>query len=335
MSLNKEISNPTRESIEELVSGVPESFVKSYTTKEPEDNTYAEIVQDLELQRDKASVQPNKKNSYIKTWVKPDYVKTWAKAEYKKTWTKQDPPIETKEEEYPRDYLDLVKESLIIQKLEERGIHNISKIKRDAQGNALSVSGYNEKTKTPHTSIAIEKIEGVTMDNYSFGNPREIVETFVKVAKTMKEINREGILYNDIKPKNIMMTKEGEPIIIDFDAYGYLEKDGVKVIKGTPAYDSPEKKAYLMYTTLFTKSPVGIPSDIYSFTLTLADIVGIDIYELTQGNTSSLSDFVEKGKIDEKLASFIRINISGAPKDRMQSFDEVENYLKSINEKPV
>lgn len=318
--MNMEISHPTKESIEELVSQEPNSFVKSYTPKE---HNYSKILLDMERSIDEKKHKQNKASStYVTTWVKPAYVKTWTKENYKKTWA----------EEYPIDYLDMVNESFILQKLEKRGIRNIARIKRDAQGNALSASGFNGKTRKFHTSIAIEEIEGVTMDGYSFKNQQEIVTTFIKVARTMNEINKEGILYNDIKPRNIMMNKEGEPIIIDFDSCGYLKENGVEVIKGTPAYDSPEKKTYMLYPHLFTKSPIGIQSDIYSFALTLADIVGLDIQELNQ---SQVDAFIRDNKIDEKLGNFIKINISSAPKDRMQTFEEVEKYLSSINEKAV
>jgi len=94
-----------------------------------------------------------------------------------------------------------------------------------------------------------------------------------KLALAMAEMHQRSVVHRDLKPGNIMMRKNGEPVLLDFG----LARDYTSVSKtfttsglitGTPAYMSPEQYEG-------DSSKVGPPSDLYS--------LGVILYQLATG----------------------------------------------------
>ncbi|MBL8854225.1 MAG: protein kinase, partial [Planctomycetaceae bacterium] len=70
----------------------------------------------------------------------------------------------------------------------------------------------------------------------------EVVEVVATVADALHYAHRQGIVHRDIKPGNILISKEGRPFVVDF-GLALREKELGKGPKyaGTPAYMSPEQ----------------------------------------------------------------------------------------------
>lgn len=75
---------------------------------------------------------------------------------------------------------------------------------------------------------------------------REIALIFEKAARALHVAHESGVIHRDVKPANIMLTPEGEPVILDFGlarddegAAQLLSMSGEA--SGTPAYMSPEQ----------------------------------------------------------------------------------------------
>jgi serine/threonine protein kinase len=101
-----------------------------------------------------------------------------------------------------------------------------------------------------------------------------------KIARGLVLAHRENILHGDIKPSNIILSFDGQPMLVDFNLSDGGGKETGK-LGGTPPYMAPERLALL---TPFTDSELGrtqteltLRSDIFS--------LGVVLYELLYGDT--------------------------------------------------
>lgn len=87
-------------------------------------------------------------------------------------------------------------------------------------------------------------------------NEDEIRKLVLRLVKTLMELEERGILHNDIKPDNILVTDDGHPILIDFNISKKIDEPVKDVhTKKTESYVAPEKEG---------KGIVSILTEIYS-----------------------------------------------------------------------
>ena len=75
---------------------------------------------------------------------------------------------------------------------------------------------------------------------------REVVRFFASLCDGLAALKAKGIVHRDIKPQNIRVRSNGDPVIIDFGLARHLGlPDLTKTIQGarlgTPAYFAPEQ----------------------------------------------------------------------------------------------
>jgi serine/threonine protein kinase len=138
--------------------------------------------------------------------------------------------------------------------------------------NIVSVLGYGEYEGRPY--LVMEYVQGKTLKEL-LGKPmpwQKAASILIPIAKALHHAHSKKIIHRDVKPSNIIINEEGEPMLTDFGVAKILgaksEKDltATNVGIGTPHYMAPEQGR---------GQEVGPKSDIYS--------LGVVLYEMVTG----------------------------------------------------
>lgn len=140
---------------------------------------------------------------------------------------------------------------------------------------------------------ALHRDDVLTMDTLgvSCSSPRTAVpqppaDTYVHaicrmgacLADAMQYAHDRGLVHLDLKPSNVLLAADGQPMVLDF----HLARSPIQAgddsawLGGTPGYMSPEQRAALNAVQLGKPAPhtVDERSDIYSLGVTLYDALG-------------------------------------------------------------
>lgn len=117
-------------------------------------------------------------------------------------------------------------------------------INRVSSSGVAKVFEVNTEGETPY--VAMELIKGVTIaqDVSEFGtwNLPDLIDLAQWLARILRELHSAGVVHRDVKPANIMISKQG-PVLIDF---GISQTPGAErltatgLVTGTPGYISPQ-----------------------------------------------------------------------------------------------
>src|SRR4051794_20359295 len=98
--------------------------------------------------------------------------------------------------------------------------------------------------------FSMKFVEGGQLDEVVRCTPmsiRQAAELVTKVARTVHYAHEHGILHRDIKPGNILLDAEGEPLLTDFGLVRLVEAESTitrtREALGTPSYMAPEQAA--------------------------------------------------------------------------------------------
>jgi serine/threonine protein kinase/lipopolysaccharide biosynthesis regulator YciM len=195
--------------------------------------------------------------------------------------------------------------------------------------------------------IVMEYVEGEDLASRLKKGPLDLEESLqiaTRVLEAISYAHSRGIVHRDIKPKNIMITPQGQPKVLDFglalvlqetqaaesggDTQSCLTLPGV--VMGTPAYMSPEQ-AY--------GAIIDARSDLFS--------VGAVLYECIAGkvafpgdNVVEVLDRIKQSdppppshfdrSIPSDLEHIILKALAKSPEARYQSADEMLRDLRGV-----
>ncbi len=93
-----------------------------------------------------------------------------------------------------------------------------------------------------------------------------VLRYFEKAARALHAAHAAGVLHRDVKPGNLMIDQNGDPVILDFGLARAVEEEQSVLTRsgdrfGTPAYMSPEQ--------IENPAAVGRSTDVYALGVTL------------------------------------------------------------------
>ncbi len=191
--------------------------------------------------------------------------------------------------------------------------------------------------------FTMELIEGKHLDEYVTTmrlSVAEVMQLFIKICDAIEFAHNNNVIHRDLKHSNIIISKDGEPHILDFGLAKFNDEDETeleantgKSRAGTPAFMSPEQAGG-------HQSQVSIKSDIYSLGIILFNLLTNEypfdlsgpkelvLERIAQNKVRSLKGYK---KIDSELIKIFTHIFQSEPNDRYSSVSElrqdIENYL--------
>lgn len=167
---------------------------------------------------------------------------------------------------------------------------------------------------------------------------KEALEIAMQVAEALQHAHERGLIHRDVKPKNIMLTKEGVAKLADMGlARAVSDVEAAEAEKGkafgTPYYISPEQ--------IRGEVKIGPAADIYS--------LGATLYHMVTGavpfdgkNPSDVMHKHLKGelvapdhvnpKLSAGVSEIIEMMMAKDPRKRYQSAKDLIGDLKAVRE---
>ncbi|QEH36897.1 Serine/threonine-protein kinase PrkC [Aquisphaera giovannonii] len=113
--------------------------------------------------------------------------------------------------------------------------------------------------KVTGAELLMEFVDGKSLDEVEAPELDQLILIFAKVASAIAHMHRRGVFHGDLKPHNIMLSKNGQVKLIDFGTAWIRGQDSNRAA-GTPQYMAPETAV---------EKTVNAKTDIYNFGATM------------------------------------------------------------------
>lgn len=170
--------------------------------------------------------------------------------------------------------------------------------------------------------MATEYVDGEPIDRWCRHRDsalNERLKLFLQVCDAVDYAHRHMVIHRDLKPGNILVSKEGEPKLLDFGIARLV--DGTDGVSDAPSADSTQGNAL----TLAYASPeqvagrdLGVASDVYS--------LGVVLYELLAG----VGPFADSGSPEQQRAAILAGEFVPPANVQSQSVGRIPRDLEAI-----
>ncbi|MBM4061057.1 MAG: hypothetical protein FJ265_08165 [Planctomycetes bacterium] len=132
------------------------------------------------------------------------------------------------------------------------------------------ILGLQQQPK-PQSLEALAAVLGLPAAALGTRSPVEwFVRTGIRIARALAEVHRHGLVHRDVKPSNVLLRKDGQPLLADFGLarLGDPEATQPAGFAGTPIYAAPER---------LRDGDAGLDAraDVYSLAVTLYEALSL------------------------------------------------------------
>jgi tRNA A-37 threonylcarbamoyl transferase component Bud32 len=202
------------------------------------------------------------------------------------------------------------------------------------------VQAYDVGNTGEYHYFVMEYVDGRTVYDDIVKHKRyseaDAIDIVIQIAEALEHAHARGLIHRDVKPKNIMITREGVAKLADMGlARAISDKEAAEAEAGkafgTPYYISPEQ--------IRGEKDIGPPADIYS--------LGATLYHMVTGNVpfdgKSPSAVMHKHlkaelvppdhvnpKLSAGISEVIEMMMAKNPRDRYQSCRDLLGDLRAV-----
>lgn len=218
-----------------------------------------------------------------------------------------------------------------------REIHALSRLKCESIVTIFIVDVLQTGRLIGRPYFTMEHVEGGSLRKRLHGDPlpvRQALSIAIEIADALSAAHAAGIVHRDIKPQNVLLTREGKVKLIDFGLARLInesKKHTSGFIRGTPKYISPEAAR---------SEVVGPQGDLYSLGALLFEMLtGRPPFEGSEFDlmlhhagtpAPALRDIGRGGPFPVELEGIMRSLLAKAVHERPQSAGELRRVLEGI-----
>lgn len=173
--------------------------------------------------------------------------------------------------------------------------------------------------------VSMEYVKGMTLQQIlEERGPlelREAQEIASQFLAGLQEIHRAGLAHGDVKPSNIMVTRTGRVVVMDFGLARAVEDVPAK-ISGTPAYMAPEQLA---------GGSVNARTDVFSAGVVLAEMINPDGVG-SERSRRALWDTVRTDPTDLPKTTWSAVLWEALARDAEARFASAGELLRALEE---
>jgi len=184
--------------------------------------------------------------------------------------------------------------------------------------------------------IAMEFVEGITLETYLERHgrlpPEQVIPLGAAIARALESAHENGLVHQDVKPANVLLSREGEIKVTDFGISRLVSSAAVAhdVICGTPGYLPPESLRGEGF------SPQG---DLFSLGVLLYECLdgrhpfaGANLREMMVLTLGKEPEAISRRRpgVPPELAGLISRLIAKEPDERPDSAREVVERLEAL-----
>jgi serine/threonine protein kinase len=161
--------------------------------------------------------------------------------------------------------------------------------------------------------LVVEYVKGTPIDRYSDDRKLGIGERlrlFVDASMAVHHAHQSLIVHCDLKPGNILVTAEGQPMLLDFGIAKLLDPVSIGISLKTAQTRQRSYTALYASPEQLRGEPVGTASDIYS--------LGVVLYELLTGHGPY------RAKATDSVVEWVRCVCEQDPEPPSAALDRVD-----------